>query len=344
MTGREERIKYDTKIEKNLLRGKPAYFQEYVNSLTNISIRTRINYLRYVIKFMEWTGKNPNELKANDFTGFIATSKYNGNGKENTSGYLINVYAALKKFSKYLFFNDIIREDYMLKIDRPRQVDSQETIQKREKGILTVSETKTMLNKLNAKILASNGEEHDELVMDLAIIYVLLTTGMRLSALVALDLDDFNRDQKTLRVVEKGSKYRIFYLNDKCLYYLDNYLPIRNKYIGAGEQSLFIHKRMRVIDAWWNNPVNGDRVITYERIKNTDVQHIVSEHTSFITDRKISPHKLRATYGTQLYENTKDIYFVQKCMGHKSPQTTELYIREKENKTKQASQIVGNLF
>ena len=203
-----------------------------------------------------------------------------------------------------------------------------------------------MLDRLNKEISSANNERKDELIRDRAVIYVILTTGMRLSALVSLDLDDFNSDQQTLRADENESKYRIFYLNKKCLSYINDYLAIRDKYVNKGEQALFIHIRMRALDEWWNNPVNGERVITYERIKNTDVQNIVSEHTSFITDRKISPNTLRATYGIQLYENTKDIYFVQKCMGHKSLQTTELYIREKqtENALQQASKIVENLF
>ena len=58
---------------------------------------------------------------------------------------------------------------------------------------------------------------------------------------------------------------------------------------------------------------------------------------TYIEGKNITPHKLRATYGTQLYNKTGDLYMVQECMGHSSPTTTELYIRGKKNKNAQAA-------
>ena len=63
----------------------------------------------------------------------------------------------------------------------------------------------------------------------------------------------------------------------------------------------------------------------------------------YINGKNITPHKLRATYGTQLYNKTGDIYFVQQCMGHTNPKTTELYVRERKQNTKRASDIMDKL-
>ena len=70
---------------------------------------------------------------------------------------------------------------------------------------------------------------------------------------------------------------------------------------------------------------------------------VVQKYASEIDGKHITPHKLRATYGTQLYNKTGDIYFVQQCMGHSNPKTTELYVREKKQNTKRASDIMDKL-
>ena len=80
-----------------------------------------------------------------------------------------------------------------------------------------------------------------------------------------------------------------------------------------------------------------------ERIKTGDVYYIIKNIAKNVTDKNISPHKLRASYGTQLYNITGDIYFVQDCMGHNSPQTTERYIRGKKENTKRASDIMAKM-
>ena len=79
------------------------------------------------------------------------------------------------------------------------------------------------------------------------------------------------------------------------------------------------------------------------RIEQTSVYRIVNKYAKEIEGKHITPHKLRATYGTQLYNATKDIYFVQQCMNHSNPKTTETYIRGVKNTTKTASDIMTNL-
>ena len=73
------------------------------------------------------------------------------------------------------------------------------------------------------------------------------------------------------------------------------------------------------------------------------IYRVVNKYASNIKGKHITPHKLRATYGTQLYEATKDIYFVQECMKHSNPKTTELYIRGNKNQTKKASDIMRSI-
>lgn len=73
------------------------------------------------------------------------------------------------------------------------------------------------------------------------------------------------------------------------------------------------------------------------------VEILINKIGSNINNKHITPHKLRATYATQVYESTHDIYLVSKCLGHANIETTKTYIRGQENKTDVASKIMGNI-
>lgn len=80
-------------------------------------------------------------------------------------------------------------------------------------------------------------------------------------------------------------------------------------------------------------------------MSNNAISDVVKKYTVNINGKNITPHKLRATYGTMLYNKTKDIYFVQDCMNHSSASTTALYIRDEDDQSKrEAASIMGNLF
>ena len=80
------------------------------------------------------------------------------------------------------------------------------------------------------------------------------------------------------------------------------------------------------------------------RMDQSSISDVVKKYSSVIDGKHITPHKLRATYGTQLYAKTGDLYLVQECMGHSNPKTTELYIRGQKNEaTQKASDIMTKL-
>ena len=70
------------------------------------------------------------------------------------------------------------------------------------------------------------------------------------------------------------------------------------------------------------------------------ISDVTKKYDVNIKGKCISPHKLRATYGTMLYNKTKDLYFVQKSMGHSSPATTQLYVRDENDRT---TEIAANI-
>lgn len=276
---------------------------------------TTYQYLMIIKNFVEKTGKSVEDLTLDDYDIFL------GQMEEDhlTRSYQITVYAALKKFSTYLMANQINGRDPMQYIERPKPVEKVETQEKRDKGYLTKNEVKAMLNNIK------HGSRYTTPTRDMAIVLIFLTTGMRCSALTKLDISNVHMDTHSIKIIDKGDKIRNYYLPDDTWDALSTWINERSLIPEIDkEDALFVGKK--------------------GRLGCTGVTRLVKKYTYDIDGKSISPHKLRATYGTQLYEATKDIHFVQKCMGHSSPQTTALYVRGQKNETEEAGKIMSGLF
>lgn len=332
MSGISEITKQNLNRIEKVLYGKPDYLRGFVNFLNDASIQTKYVYLNHICAFMEYVNKEPNELTFDDFNNYMMKINYKEDGSEMTSSYRINVYSSLKKFNEYLWASKRLEQNYMLYIKRPKPKESQKTITKREKGFLTERELKKYLYEIEWRTAFKEPEDRTWLIRDKAIIYVLLTTGIRNTALRMLDVDDVDLKNRELIVTDKGNKVRIYEISDKVTSAIESWLEQRNNIFSDGgeDKALFIsNKKTRMCEKTLNNIV---KKYSYD---------VTGE--SIIGGKNISTHKLRATYGTQLYNKTGDIYFVQQCMGHTNPRTTEIYVREKKQNTKRASQIMDGM-
>ena len=141
---------------------------------------------------------------------------------------------------------------------------------------------------------------------DAAIITLLLGTGMRVSECVGLDLDHIDFETNGLKVIRKGGDEMILYFGSEVDSALKAYLKIRSEIDAqAGHESaLFLSLQNR-------------------RLTARAIQNLVKKYASLVTRLKnISPHKLRSTFGTQLYAETGDIYLVANVLGHVDVNTT----------------------
>ena len=146
---------------------------------------------------------------------------------------------------------------------------------------------------------------------DYAIITLFLNCGMRLSELCGIRLSDLDRELRSLRVIGKGSKERIFYLNDACRDALNKYLEIRRepKYKRCNTNALFISKQ-------------------YNGISNKTVQWMVYKYLSLagLDYKHYSTHKLRHTAATLMYQTGKvDVRVLKEILGHEQLNTTQIY-------------------
>jgi len=304
-------------IDKDYLKG--FYFYILNNKA---SYSTAYDYLNYVVNFMNCNKKKANELLLDDYTEFLTSiSKF-------STSYQISVYSGLKKFASYLIDSKRTTDNPMLHVSRPKYQESQETIEKREIGYLDKKEIKEYL-KVTKKGAGSDraiARQQNWKERDLLIIRIFLHTGMRCSALYKLDVNSINFSKKTLTTVEKGKKVQIFELTDELIECVNEWLTKRELILNdVKEDALFISNQRT-------------------RMDQSSISRVVNKYSHSIKGKHITPHKLRATYGTHLLKETNDIYFVQKAMNHSSPKVTELYIRgERESNRRKASDIMSKI-
>ncbi len=149
-------------------------------------------------------------------------------------------------------------------------------------------------------------------IRDLAIIAVLLYAGARASELVNLDVEDINYNEQLIELYGKNKKIREVPINNKIIGILDNYLAVRaEKYKPKSEDTDALFLSMR-----------GNR------ISQRTIRHLVKKYakeSGVKNASKISPHKLRHTFASLLYRETKSLRVVQQLLGHENISTTQIY-------------------
>ena len=200
-----------------------------------------------------------------------------------------------------MLFRSVIRYNPTASVDTPKL---------REKEIIRLdgAEIESMLDVVDTGTgLSDRQQKYQEntRVRDLAMVSLLLGTGIRVSELVGIDLDDVNFNDLSFVVTRKGGARVILYFSEEVAGYLYDYYTVRSAMKLKNEPALFLSLQKR-------------------RITTRAVENIVKKYSSVATPLKhITPHKLRSTFGTQLYRNTGDIYIVADVLGHKDVNTTK---------------------
>ena len=312
---------YQSKIEKLINNNKILEtFYYYISGSTTLS--TCYSYLSYVSKFLNHVNKPVEQLNVEDFLVYMA--QFNNttlSKKQYSASYRIDIYQSLKKFGKFLVATKRLSNNPMDYIDRPKYKESQNTITKRENGYLTEEEVKVYLE--NVSLVANDKWKW----RDMSIIMILMNTGIRASALYKLDVSSINFDDNSIIVTDKEQKVKRKTLSLQTMSCIHRWLDDREVFLnGKNIPALFISNRMT-------------------RISQHALSNVVKKYSFDINGKNITPHKLRATYGTYMYNKTHDIYFVQKCLDHSSPQTSELYIRGQDDQSERKSEeLITQLF
>lgn len=211
--------------------------------------------------------------------------------------------ASLRSFYNYYFQNEMIEKNPAALVPLPKQ---------HEKEIIRLepNEVAILLDQVEGgeKLTKKELEYHKKTKLrDVALLTLLLGTGIRVSECVGLDLTDINFDVGGIKIRRKGGYEAVLYFGEEVEIALLDYLEQREHMIPAQghENALFLSLQNR-------------------RMAVRSVENLVKKYASRVTSlKKITPHKLRSTYGTTLYQETGDIYLVADVLGHKDVNTTK---------------------
>lgn len=304
----------------NYLQQLPDYCLDFFIAIeNNTSSLTRYNYAMDLNVFFDYLSqyvirKNKNEinyqdldnLKTRDIEQFLSyLSYYNNENKkisQNKERGKARKLASLRSFFKYLFNHDCIKSNVVSKIETPK-LHNKEIIR------LEQDEVSKMLNAVENPVDFTQKQKSynkNTFERDNAIITLFLGTGIRISELVGLDIDSFDFKENAFVVTRKGGNKSVLYFSNEVAMALKTWLEKRASLnLSESEKAMFIS-------------------LQNKRISIRAVENLVKKFAQIAAPlKKISPHKLRSTFGTNLYRETKDIYIVADFLGHKDVNTTK---------------------
>ena len=256
----------------------------YIKSNKRYSVYTINNYYKDIIDFINYLDK-VDYLKIKDedvvyYLEYLYNQKYNKNS-------ISRKLSSLRSFYNYLVNNDIIAYNYFNNHKNPKKDKILPKYIKDEDLELMFSKTKNIRDKL---ILES-----------------LFVTGIRVSELVNIKINDINLYNREIKIFGKGSKERIVIFSTNCLNNLNNYLKERDKIDKKNSNYLILNK-------------NGGKIST------TSIRNILNKIKLISGAKtKITPHMLRHTFATDMLNNGADLVSVKKLLGHESLDTTSIY-------------------
>lgn len=301
----------------------PQFCREYFIGIEpSTSSRTRIAYAYDLGVFFHYLHENNSTLSKIEITDFPIDileqitpmdieeylqylKFYTHNGKEYTNderGQMRKL-ACLRSFYNYFFRKEIIEKNPAALVQMPKQ---------HEKNIvrLDVDEIAILLDEAESgeKLTERQKIYHNKTKKrDMAILTLLLGTGIRVSECVGLDVEDIDFRNNGIRLIRKGGSEMVVYFGPEVEKALKDYLEARKAIspLEGHEHALFYSTQRK-------------------RIGVQAVENLVKKYARAITTtKKITPHKLRSTYGTTLYQETGDIYLVADVLGHKDVNTTK---------------------
>ena len=339
---------HEQKDVENILRLRevlatlPPFCRDYFRAIdTTTTTKTRISYAYDIRIFFQFLlDENPafkdfqmtdftidvlDQVKALDLEEYQEYLKvYQAGDKTETNGErgLKRKISALRSFYAYFYKREMIETNPTVLIDVPKIHD---------KNIirLDTDEVALLLDYIEhcGDTLTGQKRVYYEKTKerDLAIVTLLLGTGIRVSECVGLDIEDVDFKNNGIKVTRKGGNEMVVYFGQEVEKALKRYIEVRENIIPleGHEHALFYSAQRR-------------------RIGVQAVENLVKKYASQITTtKKITPHKLRSTYGTTLYQETGDIYLVADVLGHKDVNTTKKhYAAIDDARRRQAAKFV----
>ena len=342
MTYQEEQKRDMTLKLRAMLPDMPCFCKEYFRGIEQSnSERNRLGYARDLMIFFRFLTETDPELKGKEVKEITLTdikrvdaarieefldhvTYYNNENNEelkNGENGKARKLAAVRSLFKYLYRHEMIPGN-------PAELVSTPKIHEKNIIRMDVDEIARYLDEVESgeKLTKKQQAFHKATkTRDLAIMTLMLGTGIRVSECVGLDINDVDFNNNGIKIVRKGGNESVVYFGQEVRDALRNYLDERRQIQAkaGSEDALFLS-------------------IQKKRITVRSIENLVGKYSNgVITMKHISPHKLRSSYGTELYNETGDIYLVADVLGHKDVNTTRRhYAQIEDSRRREAAKYV----
>ena len=324
---------------RELLKTLPSFCRDYFRGIEpTTTAKTRIGYgydIRTFFRFL--LAQNPmfqdaqmTDIRLQDleqlqpvdieeYLEYLKYYKYEDQVFTNDERGIKRKFSSLRSFFLYYQKRGLIKNNPTVVVDMPKlhdreiiRLDSEE-----------VSELLDLVERGGDNLSGMKRVYYDKnKLRNIAIFTLFLGTGIRVSECVGLDVEDVDFRNNRIRIIRKGGKEEYVYFGAEVAEALKNYIKEERVHVKAKEgheHALFYSIQKR-------------------RISVQGVENLVNEYTSQITTFKhITPHKLRSTYGTALYQQTGDIYLVAEVLGHNDVNTTRKHYAAMDDAQKRSA-------
>lgn len=327
---------------RNVLATMPRFLGTYFRSMESTkSTRTRLSYAYDLTVFFTFLQQeNPlfqdkslqqiplsvldqiTSMDIEEYLSFLQAYEKDGVARVNKDHGILRKFAALRSMYNYFFKKELIQSNPPAHVEVPKL--HTKTIVR-----LDPDEVAMMLDMVESgeKLTEAQLRNHKKTKLrDVALITLLLGTGIRVSECVGLNLNDVDFKNNRIKIIRKGGNEDIVYFGDEVANALSDYMELDRAALSplpGHEDALFIS-------------------LKNQRLTVRSVERLVKKYAANVTTlKKITPHKLRSTYGTNLYRETGDIYLVADVLGHKDVNTTKKhYAAIQEDRKRTAANVV----
>ena len=330
---------------REILKTLPPFAKDYFRAVEpTTSARTRISYAYDIRVFFHFLMENNPVYKnytieqfevhdlerlepvdIEEYLEYLKVYKRDEDSELITNGEkgLARKMSALRSFYGYYFKHRIIQKNPTLLVDMPKLHDKAIIRLDTDEVALLLDFVESAGEHLTGQALNYYKKTRDR---DIAILTLLLGTGIRVSECVGLDIKDVDFKNNGIMVTRKGGNQMVVYFGDEVAEALKNYMAGDREAatpLPGHEQALFLSTQRK-------------------RMGVQAVENMVKKYARQVTpNKKITPHKLRSTYGTSLYKETGDIYLVADVLGHKDVNTTKKhYAAIDDNRRRKAASAV----
>ena len=334
----EQEIIENTKRLRQMLKELPPFCADFFRGIEpRTSSRTRIAYAYDLKTFFDFLRQeNPlfancemrdfsltvlDEIQVMDFEEYMEFLKCHSTEKRedlvNTERGIMRKIASLKSFYNYFYRHERIKNNPAALVQLPK-------LHEKEIIRLDIDEVALLLDEVEQgeKLTDKQKSYHQKTkVRDLALLTLLLGTGIRVSECVGLNIADIDFKNGGIRIYRKGGKEVTVYFGTEVEDALLDYLEERDRIIPekGHEDALFLSLQRR-------------------RMAVRSVENLVKKYARIVSPLKpITPHKLRSTYGTNLYRETGDIYLVADVLGHSDVNTTKRHYAALEDERRRSA-------